>query len=86
MPAEDFALEPEALFFEDEPPDLEPEDFFLTSFSTPATFAPASIAPITAPFKASDAAPLRTSVTGSATALTKPETELATFFWQVQLF
>lgn len=74
----DFLFETEDLFFDCEPADLEPEDFVLDlSPPLPTTFAPASIAPITAPL----AAPLSTSVKVLAAASTIPFTGLLAFFF-----
>lgn len=66
----------EDLFFDCELVDFEPEDFFFESSPIPTTFAPASIAPVTAPL----AAPLRTSVIVSVATVTIPLTALFAFF------
>ena len=69
-------FETEDLFFDCELADLEPEDFVLDLSPIPTTFAPASIAPVTAPL----AAPLSTSVKVLVATSTIPFTGLLTFF------
>ena len=79
-------LEAELFDFEAEPLGLGSSALALISLPTPATFAPASIAPLTAPVAAPMAAPLTTSVKASVALATIPFEELFFIFFFLKSF
>jgi hypothetical protein len=76
-----FPLEAELFDFEAEPLDFDSSALALISLPTPATFAPASTAPLNAPVAAPIAAPLTTSVKASVAFATIPFDELFFVFF-----
>lgn len=81
LPVEVLPLEPEFFGFEAESLDFASPDLALTTLPTPASFAPASTAPLNAPVAAPTAAPLTTSVKASVAFAIIPFEDLFTVFF-----